>query len=165
MRSFREARTLIVPAVAATLGAAALLVVPAALGEGGDVVCNGTAPKAVAHDLVVPEGATCVITPRSQIGHDVRVERGATLINHGGRIGHDVHADDPAGIGLGSNGKSLLGRIGHDVHISGVTGSALAGNNFICSTRIGHDVHIEHGAASAGPFVIGAQSFCTHGVK
>jgi hypothetical protein len=122
--------------------------VPLAVGGSGNATCP-TATSA-ANDLVVPAGATCTLGPTDVIGHDLIVQRGATLIDLGAAIGHDIHADSPAAIGIGSGG-----RVGHDIQINGTTGTVPGGANSVCNTTVGHDLVIQGGASGSGPWVVG----------
>jgi hypothetical protein len=125
----------------------------------GDATCSGTAPPNVANDLIVPAGTTCTIGPGSKVGYDVIVNQGATLLNQGGQIGHNIQATAPAGIALGGgtapDGTFLRGRVGNDVTVNGITGAGSGIANFICSTDIVHDVVLTNATSSAGEWVVG----------
>jgi hypothetical protein len=146
---------------------------PHGKGVRGSVECSGVAPTAVAHDLIVPAGKTCTILAGTSVRHDVVVRRGATLTDEGGQIGHDIRADDPAGIGIGggtgAGGQPILGSVRHDVSLAGVSGAGPGrlGANYVCGTQIGHDLVVKRSSASAGEWVIGDTDagLCSQGNK
>ena len=109
--------------------------------------CDGTF-SGTGRDVVVPGGATCVLTDGTTIAHDLTVAPGGTLIDPAVTVGHDLVAHSPAGISI--HGDS----IGHDLRIDGLTGSAGIQNQ-ICSTAVGHDLVVQGGLSAAGSFDIG----------
>jgi len=113
----------------------------------GATTCNGTY-GGTGKDVVVPSGATCVLTDGTTIAHDLTVAPGGTLIDPAVTIGHDLVAHNPAGITI--HGDS----VGHDLRIDGLTGSSGVRNQ-ICSTTVGHDLVVRGGLSSAGSFDIG----------
>jgi outer membrane biosynthesis protein TonB len=113
----------------------------------GVTTCDGTF-SGTGKDVVVPSGATCVLTDGTRVAHDLTVAAGGTLIDPAVTVGHDLVARSPAGISI--HGDS----IGHDLRIDGLTGSA-AIRNQICGTTVGHDLVVAGGLASAGSFDIG----------
>jgi hypothetical protein len=150
--------------IAAIVMAGMLALAGQALAKKGpkNVKCEGTAPAVVKHDLIVPKGTTCTIAPGTTVGHDVKVEKEATLIDEGGEIRHDIQAKQPSGIGIGGGGS-----VRHNVSIDGTTGAGpgTSGTNFVCSSQVGHDLVIQHSSANAGEWVIGDSdpSLCSHG--
>ena len=81
--------------------------------------------------------------------HDVRVAAGGTLIPAEARVGHDLTADNPAGIAV------LGAAVGHDLRIDGVSGSAAGSGNYVYATTVGHDLVVRSGLGSAGGFGVG----------
>jgi hypothetical protein len=114
----------------------------------GKTICDGIR-SGHGKDVVVPSGAVCTLLPGTTVDHDVQVQKGGTLIDHGASIGHDLHADKAAGVAL-DQGAS----VGHDVTIDGTTGTADGGNR-ICSSNIGHNLTVQNSAAGAGDWSIG----------
>jgi plastocyanin len=140
------------------LAAGVLLIgASAASADPGNVVCNGTVTGDVPHDLIVPAGDTfCFIPPGTQIGHDVIVQPGGRLWDQQGSVGHDITANQPAGIAIGGFDTPQGGSVGHDITILGVTGNGPRGGvNWLCNTHVGHDVTIANSASTAGKWDIG----------
>src|ERR1700730_17380267 len=139
----------------------------------GGVKCSGVAPASVAHDLIVTAGQSCTLPADSSVGHDVVVQSGATLIDEGARIGHDIRANKAAGVGIGAGigpkGELVRGSVRHDGSLHGVSGAAAgsSGTNYVCSTDIRHDLVVAHSSASAGEWVIGDgdPGLCSQGVE
>jgi hypothetical protein len=113
----------------------------------GTTTCSGTY-TGTGKNVVVPGGATCVLTDGTVIAHDLTVAPGGTLIDPAVTVGHDLVAQSPAGISI--HGDS----VGHDLRIDGLTGASGVRNE-ICSTSVGHNLVVEGGLASAGSFDIG----------
>jgi hypothetical protein len=109
--------------------------------------CNGTY-NGTGKDVVVPNGATCVLTQGTAVTHDLTVSPGGTLIDPAVTVGHDFVAHSPAGISI--DGDS----VGHDLRIEGLSGAAGVQNR-ICNTTVGHDLVVLGGLASAGRFGVG----------
>jgi hypothetical protein len=111
----------------AVAGLALCASAPGALANFGnnnnDVVCSGTAPASVQHDLIVPAGGSCIVLFGSTVGHDVIVNPGASLDDRGATIGHDVLGFSPLGVHVNGGGQLGGGSVGHDVIINGVTGT------------------------------------------
>src|SRR3954462_3382389 len=103
------------PMIGAGLSLLALAAPVALSSAATDVVCTGVAPATVQHDLIVPEGATCIVPFASEGGHDVIVNEGATLDDRGAYIKHDIVADHPAGVHVNGGGHKGPGSVGHDV--------------------------------------------------
>jgi hypothetical protein len=96
---------------------------------------------------------------RTNVGHDVIVEQGATLFDQASTVGHDIRAEQPAGIGIGgiAPGPAGSGSVGHDIHIEGVTGAGpgLNGDNYVCNTSVGHNLIVQQSASTAGHWYVG----------
>jgi hypothetical protein len=105
----------------------------------------------------VPSGGNCTLVPGTMITHDVKVQLGGALNDEGAIIGDNVHADQPAGIGIRG------GSIGNDIQIIGLTGAGpgSGGDNYICNTTVGGNVDVQNGAVGAKPFVIGDPPDCS----
>jgi hypothetical protein len=113
----------------------------------GLTACDGTY-GGTGRDVVVPGGATCVLTDGTRIAHDLTIAPGGTLVDPAVTVGHDLVAHNPAGISI--HGDS----VGHDLRIDGLTGAAGIRDE-ICSTTVGHNLIVERGLAAAGTFDIG----------
>jgi outer membrane biosynthesis protein TonB len=94
--------------------------------------CDGTF-NGTGKDVVVPSGATCVLTRGAVITHDLSVSPGGTLNEQAVTVGHDLVAHSPAGISIDG------GSVGHDLRIEGLNGSAGVQNR-ISNTTVGHDL-------------------------
>jgi hypothetical protein len=125
--------------------------------------CTGTQSTNVSGDLVVPSGKTCTINPGVAISGNVIVNGGATLIDNGAFIGHDVQATSPKGIGIGGS-PGNPGTIGHDIQVTGIMGSASSGNNYICNNQIGNNIVVTGSTSKAGQWIIGdTDESCSRG--
>jgi outer membrane biosynthesis protein TonB len=100
--------------------------------------CNGTF-KGTGKDVVVPSGATCVLTRGAVITHDLSVSPGGTLNEQAVTVGHDLVAHSPAGISIDG------GSVGHDLRIEGLNGSA-AVQIRIFNATVGHDLVVKGNA-------------------
>jgi hypothetical protein len=128
---------------------------------GGNANCTGALPAGTYDNVVVPAGATCTIGSGVTVQQDVNVGKGATLLDQGATVGHDIHADHPGGIGIGYGGS-----VGHDIHIDGLSGAgpgSYGGDNYVCNTTIGHDLAVQNTAIGAGTWYIGDPPECTYG--
>ena len=118
--------------------------------------CSGVQSTPVPGDLNVPKGKTCTILAGVTVGHDVIVNSGATLIDQGAKIGNDLQATSPKGIGIGAPAASP-GSVGHDIQVTGITGAGpgTGGSNYICNTDVATDVQITGSSSGAGQWIIG----------
>jgi hypothetical protein len=129
--------------------------------KGGPVVaCTGTLAPGTYRDVVVPAGATCVLTAGVVIGHDLRVQAAGALVDQGARVGNDLNSEGAASVIL-SGGAS----VGHDLHIAQTRGAPSGGANLLCNLSVGHNADL-HDNGAAAPFVIGdVTEGCTAGVS
>ncbi len=157
MRQFRSfsSRAVRATALVAAVAAAAFFAGTARSAPGpggGSVSCTGTLAAGTYKDVTVPDGATCTLGSGVAIQNDLQVGRGAFLIVDGASIGHDLHADQPNGIGI------VGADVDHNLVVNGVAGAGPGpnGDNYVCGTTVGHDLNIEHSAAGAGIWQIGS---------
>jgi hypothetical protein len=92
-------------------------------------------------DVVVPAGATCTLVAGTHVTHDLKVNKGGTLIDLGAMVDHDLSADHPVGVQITG------GTIGHDLSIDGLTGSPASGN-WVRDTTVGHDLVVQNSATA-----------------
>ena len=120
------------------------------------VNCTGVQSTNVPGDLVVPKGKTCTISAGVTVGHDVVVNSGATLIDQGAKIGSDVQATSPKGIGIGAP-SGRPGSVGHDIQVTGLSGAGpgTGGSNYICNTDVGNNIEVTGSGNAAGQWIIG----------
>lgn len=122
------------------------------------VNCTGTQSTNVPGDLNVPSGKTCTVKAIS-VGHNIDVNRGATLIDQGAQVANDIQATSPMGMGIGASTSGAVGKVGHDVQISGTSGAGpgtvKAGSNYVCATQVGHDLSVTGSTSAAGQWIIG----------
>ena len=123
-----------------------------------NIQCDNQQLSGHYRSVTVVVGAACTLLAGSGVSRDVQVEQGATLIDQGATIGHDLTASNPSVIAVSG------GSVGHDVQINGLTGTPPAGgDNVVCNTSIAHDLSVQNGAATAGPFDIGDPPNCSAG--
>src|SRR5207244_10671022 len=83
----------------------------------GATTCNGTY-SGTGKNVVVPSGATCVLTQGTAITHDLTVSPGGTLIDPAVTVGHDLGAHSPAGISIDRDS------VGHNLRVEGLRRTA-----------------------------------------
>jgi hypothetical protein len=113
-------------------------------------------------EVIVPSGAVCTLVPGTQVGHDVQVMHGGTLVDVGAAIGSNLVALRPSGLAV------FGGSVGRDVIINGLTSMVPSfenpsGENYICGLSVGSDVIVQSGTAGAGLTDIGDSPHCAAG--
>jgi hypothetical protein len=132
---------------------------PAVVRGSSVVACTGILAAGTYRDVVVPAGATCVLTAGVFIGHDLRVQPTGVLVAQGARVGNDLESQGATSVIL-SSGAS----VGHDLHIEQTRGAPPSGANLLCNLAVGHNADL-HDNGAAAPFVIGdVTQGCTAGV-
>jgi len=116
--------------------------------------CNGYSGGS-GGGVTVPKGAVCTLVPGTQVGSDVNVMPGGTLVDEGTTVAGNVIAKG-AQVRLGGAAPNVVGK---SVQISGGT----PGPDYVCNTKIGANLEVNGVGAGAGPVTVGAAPSCAAG--
>jgi predicted PilT family ATPase len=124
----RPHRTL--PAAASALALASLGLAPQAAAE--ETVCRGSMGRATVDNLVVPQGARCILT-RTIVQGTLQVERDATLGARRVRVTGNVHGENARRVNV------IRSRVGGSVQVK--QGAAASVRNSVITHDIQYDAN------------------------